>query len=116
MELLDLLYGKFVPPKSTGTITHKIGFHSIPRYIAPPPRVHKPKGPPESEIMLENIMKKLTKPMTPMEICLRTPWTRNHCGMLLCKLWKAKKLKREKVIVQQSRTYLYSWIGEENNG
>jgi len=114
MELIELFYGKFVPPKSTRTITHKIGFHSIPRYVAPPPRVHKPKCPPESEIMLINIMKKLTKPMTPMEICQKTPWTRNHCGMLLCKLFKDGLLKRQKIIVKQSRTFLYSWNGEKN--
>jgi len=48
-----------------------------------------------------------------MEICLKTPWTRNHCGMLLCKLYKAGLVKRQKIIVQQSRTFLYSWVGEK---
>ena len=114
MQLQDVLFGVWTPPEVTATRTHKIGFHAIPRYVAPPVKVHKPKGQPESEIMLEKIMKKLPEPMTPMDICLKTPWTRNHCGMLLCKLWKAGKLKRQKVIVQQSRTYLYSWCGEQN--
>ena len=112
MQLQELLFGKWTPPVVTNTRTHKIGFHAIPRYVAPPPRLNKPKVQPESEVMLENIMKKLTKPMTPMDICLLTPWTRNHCGILLCKLWKLGKLKREKTIIKQSRTYLYSYKGD----
>lgn len=114
MQLQELLFGKWTPPQVSNTRVHKIGFHSIPRYVAPPQRVQKPKGPPESELMLISIMKKLTKPMTPMEICVKTPWTRNHCGMLLCKLFKEGLLKRQKVIVQNSRTFIYSWAGDKN--
>lgn len=115
MQLQEVLFGKWTPPAVSNTRVHKIGFHAIPRYVAPPPRVQKEKGQPESEKMLIAIMKKLTKPMTPMEICKKTPWTCNHCGMLLCKLFKDGLLKRQKVIVKQSRTFLYSWAGEKND-
>ena len=115
MQLQEVLFGSWTQPVESGSRIHRIGFNSIPRYIEPPKRIYKEKSKPASEIMLENIMKKLKEPMTPMQICVMTPWTRNHCGMLLCKLWKDGKLKRLKIKVDNSRTYLYSWIHGEQD-
>ena len=113
VQLQDLLFGAWTPPQDVPSRIHRIGFSTNShRYKAPPIKIKREKQAPESESRLLKLVKHLNKPMTPFEIAMKTPWTRNHCGMLLCKLWKEGKIKRHKVVKGNTRTFLYSYAGE----
>ena len=112
MQLQEVLFGTFVPPQGTKSRVHRIGFSSKFGYKPPPVREYKRAEILESHKKIIAILKKSDKPMTPAEVSVNTIWTRNRCSILLCEMFKKGILKRTKVIVGNSRTYLYSYIGE----
>jgi hypothetical protein len=112
VQLQEVLFGTFVPPEGAKSRVHRIGFSSKFGYKPPPVRVYKRAEMLDSHKKIIAVLKKLGKPSTPAEVSVKTIWTRNRCSILLCEMFKSGKLKRTKIIVGNSRTYLYSIVSE----
>ena len=111
MVLQEILFGTWQKPVVTKTTVHRIGLTiGAQRYIPPKPRVIKEKQASESNMIIMEIMKKAKKPMSPMDMEKVTPWTRNHCGMKMCELFKQGLLKRHKVKAGNTRHYIYEYV------
>lgn len=117
MNLMDLFYPPFVPPKSTGKITHKIGFYGQPRYKAPakPPKEERdPDRLTSTEEKAYNILWRKAKPMTSVELAPFMKMTQNHCGILLTSLYRKGKLNR--VLYKKPGTRFYRYTVKDDNG
>ena len=110
VSLQELFYGKWTPPESYSTRSHRIGLHSMYRYEPPKPRPKIKPKPRESENKILEIMKATKKPFSPMDMEKKTPWTRNHCGIIMSSLYKQGFLKRRKVALGNTRHYVYEYV------
>ena len=111
MVLQEILFGTWKKPAVTKTTVHRIGLTiGAHRYIPPKPRVIKVKKENESHMKILDIMQKANKPMSPMDMEKKTPWTRNHCGMKMCEMFKQGLLKRHKVKKGNTRHYIYEYV------
>lgn len=109
--LMEMFYPRFQPPKSMGTIKHKIGFSGQPRYTAPsrPPKEERdPDRLTPSEDKAFNILWRKDKPMTSRELAPFMKMTDNHCGILLTSLYKKGKLNRVKYTKPGTRFFRYT--------
>lgn len=113
MNLTELFYGKFKPPKIDKSRVHKIGLAGGHRYVPPkkiPPEIDT--RPPEERLsksvkQIFNILKQQTKPISAADMEAKTVWTRNHCNIVLCKLFKLGLAVRTKKTKPGTRYYLY---------
>lgn len=110
MNLMDLFYPPFTPPKTISKRTHKIGFDGQPRYT-PPPKPPKEERDPDtlnpSEEKALKILQRKAKPMTSSELAPLIKMTQNHAGIILTSLYKKGKLKRTKYHKPGTRFYRY---------
>ena len=114
MSLQEILFGTWEPPLVIHTTKHRIGFSSKYGYI-PKIKTQRKQKPKESEEKILRLMKRQTEPVTPGDISKKTPWTRNHCGMIMASLWKQGLLKRQKLKLQNTRTYIYFFVEINKN-
>jgi hypothetical protein len=112
--LQDILFGSFVPPTATKSRVHRIGFDSITRYKPPTVRIYKTEKITNSEKRILEIMKRSKKPMFPLEMEKKTPWTRNHCNIVMASLVKKGLLRRHKMMHEARMTYVYAYPGVKN--
>ena len=111
MNLQEIFYGTFVPPISTKSVIHKIGLSSNSnRYVPPTQKPEKQKKEHKSSLKVLQIMQKIKHPMSPMDMSKKTNWTRNHCNIIMCALWKQKLLKRHMVKKGNTRNYIYELV------
>lgn len=113
MNLTELFYGKFVPPLNDKSRVHKIGLSGGVRYI-PPKKVpvELDTRPPEERLsksirQIYDLLKRQTKPISAADMEAKTVWTRNHCNIVLCKLFKLGLATRTKMTKPGTRYYLY---------
>ena len=112
MNLTELLFGKFVPPVTTSGFVHRIGFAGsspyVPTYRERKQRLPKEKQITESAQKIYKILTQQTKPISAAEMEKKTPWTRNHCNMIMCQLFKEGLATRYKEKGAGTRWYMYS--------
>lgn len=119
VNLTELFYGKFEPPEAIRTITHKVGLTGGARY-QPSKKIDKSSLPPEQRLpksakQILSFVKCQTKPVSAAETEKRTPWTRNHCNIILCSLWKEGLLSRYKMKGDGTSWYMYSYKPKAND-
>lgn len=116
VNLTELFFGKFEPPPVARTIRHKLGFVGEKPYVPTQKELRqnqpKEKRIPKSMRNILEVMKCQTKPISAAEMEQKTPWTRNHCNIILCQLFKEGLLTRYKVKGVGTRWYMYSYKGE----
>lgn len=112
--LQDILFGSFQPPKASKSRVHRIGFASITRYKPPTVRIYKTDKITNSEKRILEIMKRCKKPMFPIEMEKKTPWTRNHCNIVMASLVKKGLIRRHKAMFESRMTYVYAYPGIKN--
>lgn len=117
--LQEILYGTFVPPETTQTRSHRIGFASSFHYVEPSKRVYTstqtlrekdPNHKSPSQEKIYKIMLKATEPLTPMDVAKKTKLTRNFCSIILATLVKDGFAKRTKLKANKTRFYAYELI------
>jgi len=113
MLLQTILFGSFTPPEATSKRTHRIGFGYLPRYTKPKPvqRTHYTKVEGyvvQSEADIIKAMKKLPPHVTTHEISVITRYTRNHCGIILNKMFKKGLVTRVQIKANGTRLYKYT--------
>ena len=115
MLLEQILFGSFVPPASSMSRVHRIGFDSCLKYTTPRKKIiEKRVTCNNSEKIILGIMKRSKKPMLPVDMEKRTAWTRNHCNIVMATLVKKGMLKRNKISLGNTRSYVYTYPGEKN--
>lgn len=114
MNLLEILYGTFVPPESKGTQIHRAGFSSEHRYTPPKKREYvtaKDEKDPNkltgSKLLIYKIIKNQVKPVAANVVEKKTKFTRNHCSIILAELHKMGMLDRKKIHANGTRYYVY---------
>lgn len=119
--LQEILYGTFVPPETTHTRSHRIGFASSFRYAEPNKRIYTstqtlrekdPNHKSPSQIKVFNVLSKAQQPMSPMEVAKKTMLTRNFCSIVMATLVKDGFAKRRKVSINKTRHYIYELINK----
>ena len=111
MTLQEIFYGTFKQPISTKSIVHRIGLSSNSnRYVPPVQRPAKQNKEHKSSLKILQIMQKLKKPMSAMDMSEKINWTRNHCNIQMCALWKQGLLKRHMVKKGKTRNYIYELV------
>lgn len=115
VNLTELLFGKFEPPVSHLSVRHRIGFSECARYVPTLPQGRPSKKdlpiesrlPPSAKRIME-IMKQQVKPISAIGMEKKTPWTRNHCNMIMGTLFKEGLLTRFKVKGNGTSHFMYS--------
>ena len=119
MNLTEMFYGTFVPPKATSIRTHKLGFSNLPKYV--PLKHHKSVSDNRTfEEKLSKAGKKVlsilraqVKPITGCEMATKTPFTRNYCSALMCTFVREGLAKRIKI--KKPNTRLYAYMAVKND-
>jgi hypothetical protein len=105
-------------PNAPATYTHRIGFsNGNIRYEPPKKRVYKTfsSSPDElegSQKTVYKVMKAQVKAISAVDMEKKTPWSRNHCNIILAALTKKGLLTREKKRFNGTNIYFYK-IKEE---
>lgn len=112
-ELQKIFYGDFVPPKEVDVRKHRIGLSGGHRYIPPAkPMIvtqrERNGGLNLSEKKMLDYVTKVGKETNAVEAMAKLKMTRNHCGILLTKLFELGYLKRHKIKYKGTRMYMYS--------
>lgn len=116
MNLMDLFYPPFVPPKVIRKFTHKIGFEGQPRYVAPkkPPKEERdPDALTPSEEKAYHVLWRKGVPMSSFELAPLIEMSRNHAGVILASLHKKGKLSRVQYRKPGIRFFRYTVKEEE---
>lgn len=110
-ELQTILYGDFTPPPELGSRVHRIGLAGIRRYEPPKPRAKVDRT--DSKRSEERVLKAVKAagvPVTSVEVAAKVRMTRNHCGIVLGKLFEQGLLKRTKHIKPGTRFFKYTAV------
>lgn len=120
MNLTEMFYGKFVPPQSMGTITHKAGFSGMPKYIP----LKYPRGLDDNRSFEDklsmagkkvlSILRAQTKPITGEQMAAKTPFTRNYCSQIMSTFVKEGLAKRIKIKKPNTRLYAYTAVKKDD--
>jgi hypothetical protein len=121
MNLTELFYGKFVPPTVAKVRKHKVGLLDGNRY-KPPKKVQKIMQAKSPEDLLTPAAKKMLKILRQqkdyiscLDMELKCGYTRNHCNIILCSLYKAGFASRIKKTKPGTRYYIYKAKEQEND-
>ena len=116
MNLIEVFYGKFVPPQSMGTITHRAGFSGMPKYIP----LKYPRGVDDNRSFEDklsmagkkvlSVLRAQVKPITGCEMAQKTPFTRNYCSQIMSTFVKEGLAKRIKIKKPNTRLYAYTAV------
>lgn len=112
-ELQKIFYGEFIPPTECNVRKHRIGLAGGHRYAPPPKPIvvtqrERNGGLNLSEKKMLDFVAKAGKETNAVEAMAKLKMTRNHCGILLSKLFELGHLKRYKVKYKGTRMYMYS--------
>lgn len=109
-ELESIFFGEFVPPKDAKVRSHRIGLHSnVFRYVPPTKAVReKREGSDASANLVLEAVAKLGNSATSVDIAQLVDMTRNHCGIILTKLYRKNVLNRKKKVIGNVRLFVYS--------
>lgn len=114
MNLTELFYGTFVPPAVTKTRRHFFGLTGGARYQPPASRLSQCTDlPPEKRLegsykKIYAVLKCQKNPICSVAMEKKTPWTRNHCSIILMNLWKRGLADRFKITRNGTAVYMYS--------
>lgn len=114
-DLENILFGSFVPPKEESVRSHRIGLTST-KYRYSPPRktIRVAKNSRcSSETIILDAIKKCNGSATSVDIAKIVDMTRNHCGIILTKLYRKSVLNRRKTVIKNIRIFVYSFKGED---
>lgn len=120
MNLTELFYGTFVPPKASNVRRHNFGLTGGARYEPPvKPLSQRFDLPPEQRLAgsykkIYNLLKAQVKPISSADMAKKTAWSRNHCSIALATLTKRGLCKRYKVKQAGTAVYMYYFKKEEN--
>lgn len=113
-ELAQILKLTTVIPNVPASYTHRIGFSNGTARYTPPPK-KEPKtfsGSPDdlngSHKKVYQVMKAQTKPISAVDMEKKTPWSRNHCNIIMAALTKKGLLTRQKARFNGTNIYFYS--------
>ena len=116
MNLTEMFYGTWIPPKVTCVRTHKLGFCNLPKYV--PLKYHKAVD--DNRTFEEklskagkqvlSILRAQVKPITGCEMAMKTPFTRNYCSAIMSTFVKEGLAKRIKVKKPNTRLYAYTAV------
>lgn len=117
-ELQKIFYGEFIPPQEINVRKHRIGLAGGHRYIPPvKPLIvrqrEKNGGLNLSEKKMLDFVKRIGRETNAVEAMEKLKMTRNHCGILLTKLFELGHLKRHRVKYKGTRMYMYSLKEEQ---
>lgn len=109
-ELESIFFGEFIPPKDAKVRAHRIGLHSnVFRYVPPTKEVREKRESSDSSARLVlEALEKLGGSATSVDIAQLVDMTRNHCGIVLTKLYRKNVLNRKKVCIRNIRLYKYT--------
>lgn len=115
-DLENILFGSFVPPKDAPVRSHRIGLTSTKfRYSPPRKTIRAPKTSQcSSETIILDAIKKCNGSATSVDIAKIVDMTRNHCGIILTKLYRKNALNRRKAVVKNIRIFVYSLKEEDS--
>ena len=114
MTLTEIMFGTFVPPKSTNVIRHNFGLTGGARYEPPvKPLSQRYDLPPEKRLAgsykkIYSVLKAQTKPICSAQMEKKVPWSRNHCSIIMMELCKRGLATRYKTINNGTAIYMYS--------
>ena len=118
MNLTEMFYGTFVPPKATSIRTHKMGFAELPKFV--PLRYKKYQSNLSFEERLSvagkqvlKVLRAQVRPITGSEMEKKTPYTRNYCSQIMSTFVKEGLAKRIKV--KKPNTRLYAYMAVKND-
>lgn len=121
MNLTEMFYGKFVPPLAINIRKHKVGLLGGAPYV-PPKKVQKIIEAKSSKDLLTPAAKKMLKILRQQvdyisccEMEKKCGYTRNHCNIILCSLYKAGFATRMKKTKPGTRYYVYKAKEQEND-
>ena len=109
MTLQEILFGKFVPPVPVNVRRNLFGLSGGRRYI-PPAKPRRSELPPaerltESGKKILTLLRQQTRPVSAADMEKKTPWTKNHCNMIMGSLFRDGLLERKKV--RENGTYCF---------
>ena len=113
IELAQILGFQTKIPSAPASYTHRIGFsNGLDRYVPPPKKEPKsftcsPEELKGSHNVVYKIMKAQVRPISAVEMEKKTPWSRNHCNIILATLCKKGLLTREKSRHNGTTIYFY---------
>lgn len=109
-ELESIFFGEFIPPKDAKVRSHRIGLHSnVFRYVPPTKAVReKRESSDASANLVLEALAKLGNSATSVDIAQLVDMTRNHCGIILTKLYRKNVLNRKKKVIGNVRLFVYS--------
>lgn len=111
--LISILFGEFEPPQNiVRTIRHNFGLTGGNRYI-PPARPKRSEMSPidrltDSGKKILTILRQQQRPISAADMEKKTPWTRNHCNMIMGSLFRDGLLTRKKVRENGTYCFYYS--------
>jgi hypothetical protein len=115
MNLTEMFYGKFEPPRITRTRKHRLGFVGEPRHV--PLQYKKERCEMSFEERLSKAAKQVlsllrmqVKPITGDEMARKTPYTRNYCSQLMYSFVKEGLAVRIKISKPNTKLYAYKAV------
>lgn len=118
MNLTEMFYGSFVPPKVTSIRTHKIGFACEPKHVplgyktGPDMRPFEERMSRTAKQVLK-ILRFQIKPITGEEMAKKTPFSKNYCSCIMSTFVKEGLAKRIKI--KKPNTSLYAYMAVKND-
>ena len=118
MNLTEIFYGTFVPPKATSVRTHKMGFAELPKYVplkyknGPDMRPFEERLSKSAKQVLK-LLRAQVKPITGSEMAKKIPYTRNYCSQIMSTFVKERLAKR--IRVKKPNTRLYAYMAIKND-
>lgn len=115
MNLTEMFYGTFTPPKVTSSRIHKLGFATFPKYVPLRYKTGPDMRPFEERLsksakQVLRLLRAQVKPITGCEMAMKTPFTRNYCSQIMSTFVKEGLAKRIKVKKPNTRLYAYMAI------
>lgn len=111
--LATILFGAFETPQNVvRTVRHNFGLAGSPRYV-PPARPRRSELSPidrltDSGKKILTILRQQQRPISAADMEKKTPWTRNHCNMIMGSLFRDGLLTRKKVRENGTYCFYYS--------
>jgi len=119
MNLQDILYGAFVPPKPTSVRRHKVDISDGQRYEPPKPKTNSTRdasGLTQAERLVNAAIHTFNDYASAADISSKVKMTRNYCQIILASLYKRGLVTRYKTQRNGTRLYMYLAKDDKNAG
>ncbi len=115
MNLQEILYGTFVPPKPTSVRRYKVDISDGQRYEPPKPKTNSTRdasGLSQAERRVYAAIRAFSDYASAADISSKVKMTRNYCQIILASLFKLGMVTRYKT--QRNGTRLYMYLAKGN--